>query len=452
MKKNLFSSFTFMFATSAIFFLFNFFLAKVLGAESYGKIVYYTVFIQIVALLIGLNYAGLYMGRKILDEDSYTFSLFVTLESVIFSILAIPMFFTINFFIENTQHTVFVLFIAYFGVILITASLEYNVQGRIPFSIAVGTLIPRVILSSFFIFLIWWGYSSVEYYFYIYLVANVLVVLFIFYKLRPKYFLDLSLFHRAWKFYVIGLIGTGFTYVAQIIQKVYSSYEALASLTLAILLISSLNLVGSVLIKFVLPKIHDAWKIQKIQKIEMIYHTHTFVSVMINLPILFYMLWNMDNFTLYLGEGYGQLPMYFYILSVGYLLDLFTGITGSILRATEHEVYEIYNELVRFFSGALILLFLHDSSYVVAYAISGATLFYNIAKYIQVYYIFDFKPIEVAYLGSILKYMGVLSLILYAVSYSSGLWSLAIGIFVLFITYILMYKNLKHKIRIEVYQ
>jgi len=441
-----------MFATSAIFFLFNFFLAKALGAESYGKIVYYTVFIQVVALLIGLNYAGLYMGRKILDEDSYTFSLFVTLESVIFAILSIPMFFTINFFIENTQHTVFILFIAYSGVILITASLEYNVQGRIPFSIAIGTLMPRVILSSFFLFLIWWGYSSVEYYLYIYLVANVLVVLFVFYKLRPKYFLDFSLFQRAWKFYVIGLIGTGFTYVAQIIQKVYSSYEALASLALAILLISSLNLVGSVLIKFVLPKIHDAWKIQKIETIEMIYHTHTFVSVMINLPILFYMLWNMNNFTSYLGEGYGQLPMYFYILSVGYLLDLFTGITGSILRATEHEVYEIYNELVRFFSGALILLFLHDSSYVVAYAISGATLFYNIAKYVQVYYIFNFKPIEVAYLGNILKYMGALSLILYVVSFSNAIWSLAIGIFILFITYILMYKNLKHKIKIEVYQ
>jgi len=441
-----------MSATSAIFFLFNFFLAKILGAESYGKIVYYTVFIQTVALLIGLNYAGLYMGRKILDEDSNTFGLFVASESMIFSILAIPMFFTINFFIENAQHTVFLLLISYSGVILITAALEYNVQGLIPFSIAVGTLIPRMILSSFFLLLIWWGYSSIEYYLYIYLVANVLVVLFVFYKLRPKYFLDFSLFQRAWKFYVIGLIGTGFTYLAQIIQKAYSSYEALASLALAILLISSLNLVGSVLIKFVLPKIHDAWKTKNVEKIEMIYHTHTFVSVMINLPILLYMSWNMDNFTLYLGEGYGQLPMYFYIMSVGYLLDLFTGITGSILRATEHETFEIYNELVRFFSGALILFLLRNSTYVVAYAISGATLFYNIAKYVQVYNIFHFKPIEVVYLGSISKYMGALSLALYVVSYFNGLWSLTMGLFVLFITFISMYKNLKHKINIEVYQ
>lgn len=452
MRKKLFSSFTFMFATSAIFFLFNFVLAKLLGAEDYGKIIYYTVFIQIIALLIGLNYAGLYMGRKILYEDNSTFSLFITLESLMFLILSVPMFFTIHFFIENTLHTVLLLFIAYTGVMLITASLEYNVEGYVSSSIAVGTLIPRVLLSSIFLFCIWWGYQSIEYYLYIYLSANIFVVLWVLYKFRPKYFLDFSVFQRGWKFYTIGLIGTGFTYIAQIIQKEYGSYEGLASLALAILLISSLNLVGSVLIKFVLPKIHRAWKIKDMKKIETIYHTHTFVSVMINLPILFYLLWNMNIFTLYLGEGYRQLPAYFYILSVGYLFDLFTGITGSILRATEYEMYEIYNEIVRFVSGGVILLLWHDDSYVVAYAISGSTLFYNIAKYIQIYAIFHFKPIKINDLIIIFTYMSVLAVLLYIVSYFDGIVSLGMGVLVLCIIYLGMYKNLRKKISVEVYQ
>jgi O-antigen/teichoic acid export membrane protein len=172
-----------------------------------------------------------------------------------------------------------------------------------------------------------------------------------------------------------------------------------------------------------------------------------------NLPILFYMLWNMDMLATLLGEGYAQLAIFFYILSIGYLSDLFTGITGSILRATEHESYEIYNELVRFISGALILIIWHYSDYVVAYAISGATLFYNISKYIQVYRLFRFKPIRMEHIKSMILHLAAFSLFLYGISGLGKYFSLGFGLAGLLLYYGLVYTYFKNRLHItEVYQ
>ena len=394
MKRKIFSSFILTLLSSGLFFGFNFFIAKALGAVVYGEINYYLSFIQIVVLLISFNYAGLYMGEKITKENEDSFSLFFTIETLAFVILFIPLFFFISKFTNNYLISLLIMIIAYFLTIVGLIGLEFNSKKQIPFSILYSVLIPRINLIIIYLLFILLNLASAISYLFSYLFSLIIVATYFLSKFSPRIYFKKEIFQRAWKFYLLGIIGSSVTYIAQIFQKEFGSYEELASLAIGLLLISGLSLVGGILIKFALPKIHEAWKFKNIEKIEELYSTHTFLSSMINIPILIYLLFFIETLSIYIGDGYQYLPKIFYILSVGYLTDLLTGITGTILRATENEHIEIYNEIFRFVIAISLLFFLKETAFGIAYAISISMIVYNLVKFYQVYRLFGIKPIR----------------------------------------------------------
>jgi len=450
MKVKLLSSFGLTFLSSGIFFAFNFFIAKFLGANIYGEITYYISFVQIIGLLVSLNYAALYMGNKITKDDPNTFSLFFSLETILFIVISIPAYIIIDTYIKDSTITLLVLSIAYLLTISVLIGLEYNAKKEVVYSIIYASLMPRVLMVGLFLCMIVLGDMTAQSYLYIYLISLGIVVGYFLIQYRPVLYIKSRIFQRAWKFYLLGIIGQSTTYIAQIYQKEYGDYMELASLAIGMLLISGLSLVGGVLVKFVLPQIHQAWKDKNIQRIEHIYQTHTFVSNMINLPILIFLLFYISSISAYMGNGYINLPIILYILSIGYLFDILTGITGTLLRSTEYEHLEIYNEIFRFITAIWLIILLKDVDNGVVIAVSISAVVYNIVKYFQLYRLFKILPMVKESLFKLLTSLLVLICVLYIVtSYSDMIF---LGFLILAIYFYKIYYILKSTIDFRIYQ
>ena len=444
MKKKIFNSFIFTLLSSGIFFIFNFFIAKILGAEIYGQIIYFLSFIQIISLLISINYASLYMGNKIKSNDQNTFSLFVSIETLLFLIISIPSFIILKYFINDGVDIVLILFISYLSVFLVSVGLEYNTNKDVPASILYSMLIPRVLLVILFIFLMILGASTSKNYLFVYLFATASVVGYFVLKFKPTWYIKKEIFTRIWKFYLLGVIGSSFTNIAQILQKAYAGYTQLATLAIVLLLFSGLNLIGTVLVKLVLPKIHEYYRDDQLQKIGELYSNNTFLVLVIIAPIIFILVFNIPKITNFLGEEYFLLPIYFYILLAGYLVDLLTGITGNILRSTENEKYEIFNEIIRLFSGLSMIYILRDHEFGVVIAISLSMVFYNMLKYIEVFYLFRFLPISKDRLKYAIIYILFVGMSLFIISNLEMFFiSIILTLSVLGVNYYLIYTYVK---------
>ena len=432
MKNKLINSFFYTILSSGIFFSFNFFIAKIIGANNYGQIVYYLSFINIIVIIVSFNYAALYMGNKITKDDKNTFSLFFTIETLLYLILLIPIYLVLSNFIQDIYTVYLVISIAYLVVILNSAGLEYNSNNDVVNSIKISALYPRILLVSFFTIMILIDYDKAIYYLISYLLANLIIYIYILIKFKPKFYFKKEILKRAWKFYLLGILGTTFTHIAQILQKEYGSYEQVATLAIVLLFFAGLSLISSVLIKFILPIMHEYYKHNQIEKIGEIYSNNTLLVTMLILPIVICLLFNIYDISYLLGSGYELLPIYFYILIVGYIFDLLTGITGNILRTTENEKFEIYNELSRFIFGLGFIYIFKDNTYGIAIAIALSMIIYNVLKFIEVYYLFKFVPIHKKQFLNIVILVSILSISLYFILMIDSIYlkySLQLGIF-----------------------
>jgi len=444
MNNKLISSFSFTLLSSGLFFIFNFSIAKILGADIYGEIVYYLSFIQILVLLIGMNYTSLYMGSRITNGDKNTFSLFFSLHSMLFLLIFIPAFFILHNFFQTIEERILILAISYLTVFVTMVGLEYNSNKNVSSSILFSMLIPRMLLISFFSILIFLNQATPINYLYVYVVVYLLLFIYFIYRFQPFWYIKKDIFTRAWKFYLLGIIGTSFGYIAQILQKKYTGYEELATLTIVLLIFSGLNLVGTVLVKFVLPKIHEYYRQKEFDKIGEIYAQNTFIVLMIIAPILLVLVFNIEQISYILGDGYSLLPNYFYILLIGYIVDLFTGITGHILRSTENEKYELFNETARLFFGLLLIYIFRDNAFGVVMAISFSMVIYNLLKYIEVFYLFSFFSIKRDDLKVIFIFVVPLSILLFMLSYIKiMILYISFNILTLLLCYLLIFRYFK---------
>jgi O-antigen/teichoic acid export membrane protein len=380
--------------TSGVFFAFNIMLAKILGAEAYGQIQYFTAYIQLVFLFVSINYASLYMGSKIIEGNNNTLGLFVSLQSSIFLLVILPAYFFLSSVIEERVMILLVLFIAYFLVLLASISLEYNSRGDVKNSIWIGSTLSRVIHIVIFSSCVFLGYTTSKLYFIIYLISIVFIVLYQLYRLRPKFYLEIKILHRVWKFYLLGLIGGSFIYIAQIFQKELHGYSHLASLALVLLIMNGIGMWGSLLIKITLPAIHKHWKSNDLNSISKIYKNNTYLELIVVLPIFILLIFNIEKLSSSLGTNYKQLPLIFYILFSSYMIEHITGITGTLLRVTGYENYELFNEIVRLMVGLLSIYLFRNYEYGIVIAIAISTAIYSILKFSELYYLFRVWPLS----------------------------------------------------------
>ena len=432
MRKKVVSALSVTVLSSGLFFLFNFFLAKYLGATVYGEIVYLLSFISLISLFVTMNYVALYMGNRIVQKDKDTFSLFFSVHTLLFIIVSVPAFFILKYFIVSLEQIILILILSYLVVLIQTIGLEYNTTKEVTKSILVSVLIPRLLLIIFFISMLLFGmYSSVDY-LYAYLLSSALVIIVMYLKLKPKWYIKKDFFSRAWKFYLLGILGTSFIYIAQILQKKYAGYESLASLSITLLIFAGLSLFGTVLVKFILPKIHELYREKDIARIGVLYQNNTFLELLIVSPMLVILFFQIDKISFLLGAAYKDIGFYFYILSIGYGLGLFTGISGNLLRATEHEKLEIYNEIIRMIIGLGLILSLNKYDFGIVIAMSASMFVYNMLKCAELFFLYGFTSISLKKFIYILVYIGIMIMVNSMISMIENT-GLKVGVYVLFL-------------------
>jgi len=415
-------SFLFTLLSSGLFFGFNFFIAKVIGAYEYGRIIYDLSFLQITVILISFNYAALYMGHRITDKDQQTFSLFFTTETLWFAILALPLYWGISYYIEDTAIVGLILVIAYFNTIVNSASLEYNALNDIVTSIKLNAFYPRVITILLFLLFIYFGNKNVESYFTAMLIAYSIIFVYVLRYLKPTLYMKQKIFIRLWKFYLLGILGSVFVHIARIMQKEYGSYEQVATLGVVLLTFAGFGLINSVLVKFVLPKMHQLFREKKIKEIGKLYTNNTFLVFVSIVPMMIFLLFNIQDFASFFGNGYEMLPLFFYIVLIGYLTDIVTGITGNILRTTGYEHFEIFNEIMRMIVGVSAIYIFKSYPYGIALALSISTLVYNALKYIEVYTLFHFVPFTKRYIKKLSFFIVYFTIIFSASQSIDSVW------------------------------
>jgi len=298
-------------------------------------------------------------------------------------------------------------------------------------SIFLAVLMPRLLLIIFFIGMLLFGMYSSSSYLYAYLLSNLFVVFVMYLKLKPKWYIKKIFFSRAWKFYLLGILGASFIYVAQILQKKYAGYEALANLSIALLIFAGLSLFGTVLVKFILPKIHELYREKDINYIGILYQNNTFLELLIVSPILVTLFFQINEIALLLGDAYQDIGHYFYILSIGYGFGLFTGIAGNLLRAIEHEKLEIYNEMIRMIIGLGLIILLNKYNYGIVIAMSASMFIYNLLKCVELFFLYGFISISLKQLGYIIVYIGIMIMINSIISTIDSTW-LRIGVYIFY--------------------
>lgn len=380
--------------SSSLSFIFNIVLAKFLGAKIYGEIQLYTAFIQIFLLFISLNYASLYMGNRIVRNDRNTFGLFISLQTLLFIILILPAYLIINIFLDDRVIIVLILILSYLLVLLTSVSLEFNALHKVFDSILIGSVAARLVHIVTFLLAVWMGSGNSKFYFITYLLSIALLLTYALYQLSPKLNISFEIFSRAWKFYTLGLIGGSFIYIAQILQKEFYDYEQLASLAIVLLIMNGLGMWSSLLIKITLPIAHQYWKSRKLDKLSYIYRSSTFLELVVVIPLFLLVSLNINNISNMLGVGYSQLPMFFYIISLGYIIEHVTGISGTLLRVTENENFELFNEIIRLIVGLLLIFLLSQYEYGIAVAIAISTIVYSALKFGELYYLFKMWPLN----------------------------------------------------------
>lgn len=418
--------------SSGVFFIFNFALAKYLGAEVYGKIAYLVSFINIVSLLITMNYVSLYMRKSIVEKDQNTFSLFFSIHTLLFMVLVVPTYYTASYFIESKEEVLLVLLIAYLSTLVKTIGLEYNTKKEIVKSILLSLLMPRILLIIIFVFMLLKGLESHLSYLYAYLLSSLLIILYSYAKIKPVWYIKKSFFLNASKFYFLGILGSSFIYIVQILQKHYGTYALLANLSIVLLIFAGLSLFGTVLVKFVLPKIHELYREKNIVKIGILYQNNTFLELLIISPVFIILYLEVKNISFFLGESYTKLPYYFYILSIGYGIGLFTGMAGNLLRAMEQELLEIYNEIIRMVAGIGLIVMIHSYSFGIIIALSISMFIYNIVKCIELFVFYAFTPLSWKQLKKIIVYIMMLVVVGTGISMVNTVW-LKVGGYCLFL-------------------
>ncbi len=445
MKKKLLSSFSFTFLSSGLFFGFTFFVAKYFGAKEYGKISYYLSFVFLTTLFIGFNHPGLYMGERITKQNKNAFSLFFTIESIFFIIVFLPAIYILIDKIKSIEISILILFIAYFTAVIGLIGLEFNARKEIEKSILFSALLPRILFISLFLLAILLNFATPRSYLYIYLISFFSIGVYFLYKWKPKFYLKKDIFKRAWKFYLLGIIGASFKPLANILQKEYYGYKEVANLSLALLFLAGFYLIGSVLVKFVLPKVHEAWRSKDLKTIEKLYSNNTTLEVILISPLVIVILINIDLIIKFLGTSYDLLGVYLTILMIGFLPDLFTGITGNLLRSTENEKYEIFNEILVLISGLGLIYLLKDYKYGVVVAISISTFLYNIAKLLEVYILLKIKPFDLKKIFLLILYILFLIIIFKSIASFNfnTFFKLVLISIMLLVIYIFNYKIIK---------
>lgn len=401
------------FAASAVGIGLNFFLARALEAEYYGRIQYLVALATTCSqiLIFGIN---MFLIREAKNAEhkgeiiNKCFSLYLMI--VVFFVPII--YFVLNNYVTTTQNNIFVTTsVLACGVLMGINSLiasYYQGSGKYQISVIFESFLPKLFLLLTAVVFIAIGKATI-------LQENYLIFYIVFYSCVAIPFI-LILFRRisfSFKPSEIGSIvfffGVTITYslgnnLTKVLQGgLYHNNVALAIISISISFINLVHIFTAVLDNLIKPIFAKKKREKDIAGLFDIYRFETRANAYLSIPMYMFLIFNPTIFLSLFGSSYTVYPLILSIIAIANFVNDMTGSNGTMLAMTGNEKWELFNG-ISYFAVYIssIFIFSFDKIYGLCFALLAAQIVVNIIKYTEVWIIFKKSPLDVKTLLTIL--------------------------------------------------
>lgn len=440
--KNSIQSFVWNLLGSALLFVFQFWVAKYLGASLYGEANYYLGYVNSIMLFTNFG-MQIYLPQKlssIVNKKKFFSQIFFTI-SLVYT-LTIPV--VIGLLYNNTSMVFIIL-------VIILGYLGLNIELLTSFYIGSGNtqrgmFIKRVVVSLVqivaFLALTLIDTSKNLVYLYSILVSYLVICIPMWHSSLSKPEVNFKIIKEALSFYFVQLSYALYTYLSKILQGSNGDFGSVGVLSLALTLGLAINLFGDSFAKVAMPEFSKAWKDKNLPLLESSYKYITRINAYFVLPLAVAAIINSEKILSLLGKGYEGGSVIFGLIIFSQFVNSFVGPNGTLLNMTGNEKYEILNGVIKFVSGLSFGLLLGSRySWGIAFSIALSEILINIIKTFQVKKVFNIIPYSLKDF-TFLTVIGVISI--YIFNYASKIsniliWFIVNGVIVLVLYLVLFY-------------
>lgn len=383
----------------------NFFLARVLGSENYGRIQFLVALATTCSqiLIFGLNFFLIREARNKKHNGEVVnkcFSLFLTI--VLFFVPIV--YYVLNNHINETQNNLLMIISVIAVSILMgfsaLVSSYYQGNGKYHFSLIIDSLLPKLIMLLTAIAFLSLGKMSQfqDKYLLIYIIVYGAITIPFVFKLIKRFNLSFEFSEIKSICFFFGVtitysLGNNLTKVLQ--GTLFHNDVALGIVSVSISIVSLVTVFTSVLDNLVKPifakKSRENDKDGLLDSYRFVTRTNMYVA----LPLYLFFIIHPSRFLGIFGSTYLEYPMILSFIAMANAVNNITGPNGTMLAMTGKEKFELFNGFIYFgVYFVAIFAFSFASIYGLSIALLVSQVVVNIAKYSETWYFFKKNPLN----------------------------------------------------------
>jgi O-antigen/teichoic acid export membrane protein len=194
-------------------------------------------------------------------------------------------------------------------------------------------------------------------------------------------------------FYFIQLFYMFFGEYAKVLQGEFLGLEAVAFLSISVVIGQMITLFGANFANVALPIFASAYKERNMSLLDKKFQETARINAFFVLPIFFFLIFNSDLVLGIFGAEYKEGNLILLFILSGSFINSFVGPNGSLLLMSGNEKWELLNGVIKFIIAFSISILLGKKFiWGIALGLAVSDIVVNLLKVIEVYYFFRIVP------------------------------------------------------------
>ena len=430
------------FSASAFGIALNFFLARVLEADLFGKLQYLIALCTTCSqlLIFGINSFLIREAKnekrnKSLVSDCYT--LFFVIVLFVAPIMFYFLYNHVAYTSFNFVLTILVIAVSFLMGLSALISAYYQGSDKYHISVILENLIPKFILFalSVLFFAIGKIFEFQKNYLLIYLIIYLAIAIPLFIKTFRGFSFKLKLVDIKSICFFFGVtatysLGNNLTKVLQ--GGLYKNTVALGIISISLSIVSLVTIFTNVLSNIIKPIYAKKSREKDADGLLNDYRFNTRLNSYICIPLYLFFILHARNFLYIFGESYTVFPVILILIALTNMINDLTGPNGTMLSMIGKEKWELFNGLLYFaVYFACVFIFSFDEITGLCFALLIGQIAVNVAKFLEISVIFKKFPLDLKTIFTELLIIGVNFGVIFVLRFISSfaLW-LVLGILV----------------------
>ena len=418
----------------------NFFLARVLEADLFGKLQYLIALCTTCSqlLIFGINSFLIREAKNEKRSKSLVSDCYSLFFAIVLFTTPIMFYFLYNYVAYtsfNLVLTILAIIVSFLMGISSLISAYYQGSDKYHISVILENLIPKFLLFvlSVLFFVVGKIFDFQKNYLLIYLIIYLVLSLPLFiktfrgfsFKLKAKDYKSICFFFGVTATYSLG---NNLTKVLQ--GGLYKNTVALGVISISLSIVSLVTIFTNVLSNIIKPIYAKKSRDKDIEGLLNDYRFNTRVNSYICIPLYLFFILHCKNFLYIFGESYVVFPSILIIIAITNMINDLTGPNGTMLSMIGKEKWELFNGLLYFaVYFACVFIFSTDEITGLCYALLIGQIAVNVAKFAEISVIFKKFPLNLKTIFTELIVIGIDFGVIFVLHFitSFTLW-LAVGI------------------------